>query len=78
MSGGAEAAVHAVRLFIDTLEDDNVLVKLDFANTFNTIRRDTILERTAENNPELYKFILSTHSCEAKLTYGLYIILSRE
>ena len=35
--GGAEAAVHAVGRFLETLEDDNVLVKLDFANAFNTI-----------------------------------------
>ena len=40
VSGGAEAAVHPVRRFVETLEDDNVLVKLDFANAFNTIRRD--------------------------------------
>ena len=31
VSGGAEAAVHAVRRFVETLEDGNVLVKLDFA-----------------------------------------------
>ena len=40
VSGGAEGAVRAVRRFVETLEDDNVLVKLDFANAFNTIRRD--------------------------------------
>ena len=53
-------------------------MKLDFANAFNTIRRDTILERREKNNPELYKFVLATHFCEAKLTFGPYIILSRE
>ena len=55
-----------------------MLVKLDFANAFNTIRRDSLLETTAEKTPELYKFVLSSHSCEAKLTFGPYIILSRE
>ena len=78
VSRGAEAAVHAARRFVETLEYENVLVKLDFANAFNTIRRDSTLETTAENTPELYKFILSTHSCEFKLTFGPYIILSRE
>ena len=74
VSGGVKAGFHAVRRFVETLEDDNVLVKLDFANAFKTIRRDSILERTAENTPELYKFVLATH----KLSLGLYIILSRE
>ena len=77
VSGGAEAAVHAIRRFVETLEADNVLMKLDFANDFNTIRHDTILERTAENTPELYKFVLATHSCEVKLTFVPYILLSR-
>ena len=40
VSVGAEGAVRAVRRFVETLEDDNVLVKLDFENAFNTIRRD--------------------------------------
>ena len=62
ISGGAEAAVHAVRRFVETIEDDNVLVKLEFANAFNTIRRDSILETKAEKTPELYKFVLTTHS----------------
>ena len=37
VSGDAEAAVHAVIRFIETVKDDNVLIKLDFVNAFNTI-----------------------------------------
>ena len=48
VSGGAEAAVHAVRRFVVTLEDDNVLVNLDFANAFYTNRRDSLVGTTAE------------------------------
>ena len=32
VSGGAEAAVHSVRRLVESFEDVNVLVKLDFAN----------------------------------------------
>ena len=28
--------------------------------------------------PELYKFVLASHSCEAKLMFGEHIVLSRE
>src|SRR6218665_2719898 len=38
--GGAEAAVHATRLWVTTMPEDSVLVKLDFTNAFNTLRRD--------------------------------------
>ena len=37
--GGAEAAVHAARKFLQNLEDGHALVKLDFTNAFNSIRR---------------------------------------
>ena len=43
MSGGAEAIVHAIRI-------------LDFSNAFNSVRRETVLDKIAEKIPELYKF----------------------
>ena len=47
ISGGAEAAVHSIRRIVDNLPDNHVLVKLDFVNAFNAVRRDTILQSTA-------------------------------
>ena len=35
---GAEAVVRAARLFVQNLEVDQVFVKLDFTNAFNTLR----------------------------------------
>ena len=60
------------------MPDDHVLVQLDFVNAFNSVRRDTILESTANNIPELYKFVLPSHSCEAKLVFVEHIVLSHE
>ena len=54
VAGGAEAAVHAIRRLTDDLSDDNVLVKLDFVNAFNTVRTDTILDTVADKAPEIY------------------------
>ena len=42
--GGAEAAVHAARSFLSDMDPDVAMVKLDFSNAFNSIRRDCILE----------------------------------
>ena len=40
ISVGAEAAVHATHLYLNNLDTGQVLVKLDFQNAFNSIRRD--------------------------------------
>ena len=77
VSGGAEAAVHSIRRVVDNMPDDHVLVKLDFVNALNSVRRDTILESTANNIPELYKFVLAFHSCEVceGCVFGEHIVL---
>ena len=33
---GAEAAVHATHIYLENLPPDNILLKLDFRNTFNS------------------------------------------
>jgi hypothetical protein len=78
VSGGAEAIVHAARRLVTHLPDNHVIVKLDFTNAFNTVRRDLILDTVAEKIPQLYRFVHATYSCEAKLAYGSHTILSRE
>ena len=45
IAGGTKAAVHATRAFVETLNQNSVLIKLDFANAFNTIRRDHVAEK---------------------------------
>ena len=42
--GGSEAAVHAARRFLSAMGEDQAVVKLDFTNAFNSIRRDCVLE----------------------------------
>ena len=46
VSGGCEAAAHAVRTFVQfpVVPEKNVLVKLDIKNAFNTVRQDHFLE----------------------------------
>ena len=39
------------------MTDEHFFVKLDFTNDFNTIRRDLILDPTADKTPELYRFV---------------------
>ena len=78
VDGGEEAVVHAIRRLTEDLCNDNVLVKLDFVNAFNMMRMDTILDSVADKAPEINKFVLASHSCESKLAFEPYNIVSRE
>ena len=58
---GAEAAVHATRSFIESHGDNTVVLKIDFANAFNSIRRDKVLESANEHLPSLFKYVHSSY-----------------
>lgn len=76
--GGAEAAVHATRRFMQNPPADHVLVKLDFSNAFNCVRRDVILEAIAAKTPEIYRLVHAAYSCDPILVYGDHQLRSRE
>ena len=60
---GAETCVHSVRNFLQNPTSVNkVLVKIDFRNAFNTIRRDVILNLVKLKLPHMYNFV---HQCYA-------------
>ena len=49
--GGSEAAVHAARSFLKNMRSrsEHAMVKLDFSNAFNSIRRDRMLEVVSQS-----------------------------
>lgn len=75
--GGGEAAVHAARAFIKTMPPDHIFIKLDFANAFNTMRRDVMLQAVRETIPELYAFIHQAYSAESVLQFGSFEVRSQ-
>ena len=78
VAGGAEAAIHATRRYISQLPSGHAFISLDFANAFNTLRIDLLLDTVARNTPELYRFTLATYECDPTLVYGSHTIPSRE
>ncbi len=67
---GAEAAVHATRRFCDdSLNMPECLVKLDFQNAFNSVRRDYMLEEAQKVIPAIYPFVLQAYNNDADLLY---------
>ena len=51
---GAEGAVHVVRAYLTQLHPGNVMLKLDFKNAFNSIRRDFNLKEVLVKVPKVY------------------------
>jgi len=60
------------------LPPGHAVVKLDFSNAFNCVRRDLILDSVAGNTTEIYRLVHSAYSCEPILSFGEYQILFRE
>jgi len=76
--GGCEAAVHAARRFVEAMPDGHCMVKLDFANAFNSLHRDVMLEAVRERVPGIYRFCHLAYSQPSQLIYGGHTIMSQE
>lgn len=74
--GGAEAAVHAIRHYMSTSQNDEVLVKLDFKNAFNSINRGMLLEEIYDKFKSLYPFIYQCYRYPTYLSFGRHVINS--
>ena len=76
--GGAEAAVHAARRFLQDMPSDHAVVKLDFANAFNSVRRDCVLSAVQSMCPALYSFVYSAYAASSNLLWGDRTVTSAE
>ena len=76
---GAETAVHALRSYLQNPEtQDKVLLKIDFRNAFNSIRRDKILSLVKNKIPKIYNFVNQCYAEKSSLRFGSEIINSEE
>jgi hypothetical protein len=73
-----EAAAHAARSYIADLQPGQGLLKLDFKNTLNTVRRDNMFQTVNEEIPELYPFVHMCYASASLLAFGEYLLLSDE
>jgi hypothetical protein len=78
VSGGCEAAVHATRRFLANMPDNFVVVKIDFSNAFNCIRRDSVLAAVADSVPEIYRFCHLAYRHTSILQYSQQTVASEE
>ena len=77
VSGGCQAAVHAVLRFLDGIDEDQIFVKLDFANAFNCLQRDHMLETVRNIISEIYCFCFPAYRNHSILQFGNFSLTSR-
>ena len=58
----AETAVHGAHIFLKNLQCNEVLLKLDFNNAFNTLQRDKMLNAEKQLPPVLLPHVYSAYS----------------
>jgi len=76
--GGCEAAVHAARSFLLSCPAGSALLKIDFSNALNSIRRECMLEAVEAHVPELLPFLIAAYSQASHLQFGEFHVLSDE
>ena len=71
-NGGCEAAVHATRAFLGNSSPlfPRVVVKIDYKNAFNSIRRDVFLNIIRDRFPEMYSFVWQCYTTKSTLFWG--------
>ena len=78
VSRGMEAAVHAARIFLRDLKSNQVMMKVDFRNAFNSVHRDKMLLAVEEFIPELLPFVHSAYWESTSLMWDSEVVHSSE
>ena len=53
VTGGAEAAVQVIRYYLNDLQSSQGILKLDFKNSFNSLRMDKMFEAVQALDPDI-------------------------
>ena len=70
IKGGAEAAVHTVRQYLDNLQANHATLKLDFSNMFNSVYMDKMLDSVHSLAPNIFAFVHSAYCTPLELIWG--------
>ena len=81
---GAEASVHAVSLFVNHQlqnaseidQPSSCLLKVDFRNAFNSVRRRHMLSCVAELMPKWHMLVWQAYGCSSDLHFGEFTVSS--
>ena len=71
--GGCEAAIHSAREFVQSSHsssEQQILVKVDVRNAFNSIDRVAFLQKILDHCPQIYPLLRQTYGFSSPLFYG--------
>ena len=78
-SRGAEIAAHVFRNLIENEQNpENVILKMDFKNAFNSLKRDKILDTVFRKRRQIFNYTHSAYSESSHLFFGEIVIQSQE
>ena len=60
------------------MQRGQLFLKIHIRNTFNTLRKDTILGVIAKHFPELLPYVTSTINNPSDLQFGEFVLFSEE
>ena len=75
---GAEAAVHAARIFLHNLQQGQLIMKLVFRNAFNSLCQDNYTMVTVVEELVTELLVLSAYGSPSSLFFGKIVIQSSE
>ena len=76
---GGEIAAHALRHYVSCdHEEDKLIMKIEYYNAFNTLRRDEILSKVAEHVPAIFKMVWQAYSSPSNLYFNDEVLQSQE
>ena len=80
MPKGCETAAHVLRRFVDHDHQEQVVIlKVDFSNAFNSVRRDVFLSEVKDHLPQIFPFVWQSYGKPSNLYFGDdNVIQSRE
>jgi hypothetical protein len=74
---GCEAVIHTTRIFVNNDQNrGKVLLKLDFKDTFNSVKRDCILKEVQCHTSLLYPYLYQCYRNPSTLFFGNHLISS--
>ncbi|KAL1446386.1 hypothetical protein WDU94_005682 [Cyamophila willieti] len=74
---GCETAIHGARTYVyHPKNNSKVLLKIDFANAFNSVSRDHMLQQVKEKAPDIYPFLFQCYRSSSYLFFGNDILTS--
>ena len=71
-------AVHVSRKYVVSMSSEKGMLKLDFSNAFNSLRRDVLLKVVRDKLPKIYNFCLASYDEASFLFFENKLILSDE